>query len=136
MDRGWTDRRLAGWEGDEGRWVRSTRRHHSWHPRRCPGRLGLRDVRNLAGRRHDRVDSCGVCWRRDFDLAYPLAEKSLKRTSHILHAEKQPVGNALSCSRRLREDTACAFPSLGASLLFSTDTPLPRFRAKYLKQTT
>ena len=58
---------------------------------------------NLAGRRHDRVDCCGICWRRDFDLAYASPEKSLKGASHSLHAEQQPVGNALPCSRRLRE---------------------------------
>jgi uncharacterized membrane protein YeaQ/YmgE (transglycosylase-associated protein family) len=44
---------------------------------------------NLVGRRHDRLYHCGICWRCDSGLAYPLTEKSLKRTSHSLHAERQ-----------------------------------------------
>ena len=34
----------------------------------------------MAGRRHDRLHHCGICWRCDFGLAYSLTEKSLRRT--------------------------------------------------------
>src|ERR1700682_102143 len=78
MDCGWTDRRLASWAGYEGWWLRRTRRHHSRHPRRRFGRLGVRAVGNLAGRRHDRLHHCGICGRGDFGLDYPLTEKGLR----------------------------------------------------------
>ena len=41
------------------------------------GRCDLRNSRNLARRRHDRLHNCGICWRGDFGLDYPLTEKSL-----------------------------------------------------------
>src|SRR5271157_2511849 len=77
MDRGWTDRRLACRAGDEGGRLRCSGGHHSRHPRRPCGRVDLRALGNLAGRRDDRLHHLGLRWRGDFGLAYPLDQESL-----------------------------------------------------------
>src|SRR5262249_41118534 len=40
-------------------------------------RLGLRPFGNLAGRGHDRLHRCCICWRCDFGWDYPFAENGL-----------------------------------------------------------
>src|ERR1700730_2276808 len=102
MDCGWTDRRLACWTGDEGWWLWHSRGHHSRHPRRRLGWLGLWAFGNLARRRHDRFHRCGICWRGDFGLDYPLTEKSL-----IVEA-------SASAHNRFSECVMAIFHELGA----------------------
>src|SRR5216683_1535095 len=80
LDCCWIDRRLARGPGYERRRVRHSGRHHSRHPRRPPGGLGLRTFGNLARRGHDWFNHCGIYWRGDFGRDYSPTEESLKWT--------------------------------------------------------
>ena len=74
---------IAGWLAGQvmkGGGYGRARGHHSRNPRRRCGWLGLWTLGNLAGRRHDRFDHSGICWRGNFGWDYALAEKSLNKT--------------------------------------------------------
>src|SRR5258706_5034360 len=83
MDPGWNDCRLVGRQSNEGRWLRDCGRPSSGYSRRRRRRVGLRGLRNLAGWRRDRRNSCGVCRRCDFGLGEPLAEEGLTSESGV-----------------------------------------------------
>ena len=48
---------------------------------------------NLARRRHHRRDPCGICWRGDFGMDYPLDQKSLKKAFTTKNRTVLDVGN-------------------------------------------
>src|SRR6266849_3648938 len=77
MDTGWNDCRVVSRQSDEGRWLWGCGRPYSGHSRRRRRRVGLRRLRNLAGWRRNRRNSCGLCWSCDFGLGEPLAEEGL-----------------------------------------------------------
>src|SRR5277367_1048925 len=81
MDRGGIDCRLAGWPGNEGWRLWRAGRHYSWDSWRRRRRLGVRDVGNLAGRRHDWVDHRSVRGCGDSGRNHAIAEESLKQGS-------------------------------------------------------
>src|ERR1035438_3228340 len=86
LDSGRADRRLARRSGHEGRRLRRTGWHHSRHFRRLHWRLGIRTVRNLAGRRRHWRNHRGLCRCGDPDRDYALDQAGLMLT-HTFHYE-------------------------------------------------
>src|SRR3979490_254800 len=77
LDCGWVDRWLARGKSDEGRRIWRVGGHHSRHSRWRRRRLGVRNARALAGRRHYWLDPRRVCWRRNSGVDHAAGEKGV-----------------------------------------------------------